>query len=508
MTGLAHEPLGLVVPIFDEAERFPEFCGPLLDFVAALPAGSELVLVDDGSTDGTPALAAARFAERPEVRARVLERPHLGKGAAVAAGLGALSTPLKAFCDLDLSTPLEDLARIVEIAARDGILAIGSRDVTGSHLARPEAPVREILGRAYNRLLQAAVVPGVVDTQCGAKAARAEVWDAILPHCNESGFAWDAEVVAVASALGIEVLEVPIEWHHDTRSKVRVLRDGAGMVLATRRLVQSKRRAAATVSRVPVATAGVFDDDNAARLIESDRTHWWFRSKAALVATVLRRTGGAGDRSGWLVDAGGGAGGVTALLGWMPDRALVLDGNEALVGQAVRAHRLQGARSEVDALALRSGTARVVCLLDVIEHLQDPVAALREARRVLGPGGRVVVNVPAHQWLWSQADVELGHVRRYATALLHRELRAAGLEPVLTSHVFSWLVPPVWLTRRVVRRDKAELGLDRTSVLIDRASMVLTWFERQLLGRVPIPVGTSLLCVAVSGEGARRPASG
>jgi hypothetical protein len=111
-----------------------------------------------------------------------------------------------------------------------------------------------------------------------------------------------------------------------------------------------------------------------------------------------------------------------------------------------------------------------------------------------------VVNVPAHGWLWSQADVELGHVRRYTRAMLRRELRAAGFEPLILTHVFSWLVPPVWLTRRVVRPGTAELGLDRTSVLIDRAAMALTWLERGLIGRVSMPLGTSVLCVAVSAE--------
>lgn len=493
-------PLGLVVPVYDEAARVGEFCGPLLDFAASLPRGSELVIVDDGSADGTAALARALLEERPEVPARVLERPHLGKGAAVAAGLAALTTPLRAFCDVDLSTPLEDLLRIVVAGARPGVLAIGSRDLTGSRLVRPESPVREGLGRAYNRLLQATVAPGIVDTQCGAKSATAEVWEAVLEHCREVGFAWDAEAVVVASALGLEVQEVPIEWHHDERSKVHVLRDGAGMVVATRRIWQSKGRAAAATNHRPPQDGEVFDDANAAKLLQSDRTHWWFRSKAALVATALQRTGGTVDRQDWLVDAGGGAGGVTALLGWTPERVLVLEGNQALVGQAVHHHGLFGARSEVGALPLRDGRAAAMCLLDVIEHLEDPVLALREARRSLGPGGRLVVNVPAHQWLWSQADVELGHVRRYTRSTLRRDLRAAGLEPVLLTHVFSWLVAPVWVTRRVVRPGTAELGLDQTSPLIDRASMVLTWLERQLVGRLSIPLGTSVLCVAVSDE--------
>jgi hypothetical protein len=365
---------GLVVPVFDEAERVAEY-GPLLaGFAEELPPASELLFVDDGSTDTTIEQIEAVQQKFPKAPIRVLARPHAGKGGAIVAGLRSVDTPLRGFCDLDLSTPLEDLLRIAAQAARPGVLAIGSRDLTGSSLARPEGPVREGLGRAYNRLLQATVTPGVVDTQCGAKVARAEVWEAILEHTSEQGFAWDAEAVAVASALGVQVQEVPVTWRHDDRSKIHVFRDGAAMVAATPRIWRGARRVrrqhAAAVAAAPTAaqTTEVFDEGNAERLLDADRSHWWFRCKAALVATALRRTDGAGGGDGWLVDEGAGAGGVTAMLGWRPDRVLVLEGNPVLASAAAERHGVYGARSDVNAVPLGDGAVSVVCLLDVIEH--------------------------------------------------------------------------------------------------------------------------------------------
>jgi SAM-dependent methyltransferase len=495
-----------VVPVFDEAVRVGEYVGALLAFARARPGGVELLFVDDGSSDDTVARLEA-------AGARVLRRPHAGKGAAVAAGMealldgGAAAAPqLLAFCDLDLSTPLDQLELVLQQASRTGGLAIASRDLAGSRLDRPEGHVRELLGRLYNRLLQAAVVPGVVDTQCGAKAAPAGVWRQVLGRCRQQGFAWDAEVVGVALALGIEVQEVAITWRHDDRSKVHVARDGLRMVAAVPQLVASVRHARQARPAPSAAAAdgparagehGVFDDANAAALADADRDHWWFRSKAALVATALRRTAGDGSGgSGWLVDVGGGAGGVTALLGWRPDRVVVAEGNAALVGAARARHGFAAARAEVDGVPLATGSVDVVCLLDVIEHLVDPVGALREAARVLGPDGRLVVNVPAHEWLWSEADVQLGHVRRYRRAALVAQLAEAGFEPVLAGHVFSWLVPPVWWRRRARSSGEAELGLDVASPAVDRAAMVLTALERATVGRVPLPFGTSILCVA------------
>jgi dolichyl-phosphate beta-glucosyltransferase len=531
VTAAGGQALGVVVPVFDEADRLTDYGKPLVDFVLRLPAGSRLLFVDDGSADGTPERVEELIGDLPGAPVDLLRRPHRGKGAAVAAGLRALDTPLRGFCDVDLSTPLDDLARIAAAAARSGGLAIGSRDLTTSTLVQTEGPVREALGRLYNRLLQATVTPGVVDTQCGAKVAPGAVWEAVLAHCGEEGFAWDAEVVAVALARGIEVVQVPIAWRHDERSKVNVGRDGLAMLAATPRIRRSRRQAAAAPvpageARVPVAAAAVpagaggpavgvrdaaplpgevFDDENAALLGGSDRTHWWFRSKAALVATALRRTARPRPERGWLVDLGGGAGGVTAMLGWPPDRAAVLEGNAALAGQARRVHGLTAVRTSVHEVPLAAGAAEVVCLLDVIEHLHDPSLALREAARVLAADGRLVVTVPAHQWLWSAADEQLGHVRRYTRRMLRAELAAAGFEPELLTHVFSWLVPPVWLKRKVASGGDAELGLDQTSPLIDTAAMALTLGERMAVGRATLPFGTSVLCVARPVDGAGRP---
>jgi dolichyl-phosphate beta-glucosyltransferase len=507
-------PLGLVVPVFNEATRVTDYGKLLLDFAAELPSGSKLAFVDDGSTDDTAERITELLSERPGVPAQLMRRRHAGKGASVAAGLRALQTPLVGFCDVDLSTPLEDLDRIKRAAVRADALAIGSRDLATSTLVQAEGPMRESLGRAYNRLLQAVVTPGVVDTQCGAKVAPRGVWDVLLPHCREVGYAWDAEVVAVAQALGIAVVEVPVNWRHDERSKVNVGRDGIAMVAATPRIWRSARRAGASrlseadpvspssivaTPRTASPSKEVFDDTNAAMLAEADRSHWWFRSKAALVATALRYTARLRDERGWLVDIGGGAGGVTALLGWPPDRVAVLEGNHALAIQARQSHGLAAVRTLVDHAPLADGAAEVVCLLDVIEHLHDPSTALREAGRVLAPDGRLVVTVPAYAWLWSAADEQLGHLRRYTRPALAAELAASGFEPVLLTHVFSWLVLPVFLTRRLLR-SSPELGLDKTSFALDTAAMALTWAERQLLGRVRLPFGTSILGVAV-----RRP---
>jgi len=193
---------------------------------------------------------------------------------------------------------------------------------------------------------------------------------------------------------------------------------------------------------------------------------------------------------------GAGAGGVTAMVGWDPERLVVLEAGADLVRHARHGHGLPAVRAEAAPLPLADGSVDVVCLLDVLEHLPEPADALAEAARVLRPEGRIVLNVPGHRWLWSPADVHLGHRRRYDRRLVRRELAGAGFEPVLSTHVFSWLVPPVLVERRVLGRRRPSLGLDRAGFVVDRTAMALTTLERLLLGRVSVPFGTSILCVA------------
>jgi 2-polyprenyl-3-methyl-5-hydroxy-6-metoxy-1,4-benzoquinol methylase len=119
----------------------------------------------------------------------------------------------------------------------------------------------------------------------------------------------------------------------------------------------------------------------------------------------------------------------------------VVGGHQELATRARERYRLTTLRTSVRGVSLADGAAGVVCLLDVIEHFQDPVdVLLRETTRVLAPDGRLVVSVPAHQWLWSAFDDRVGHVRRYTRAALRADLAAVGFGPLLLTHIVSWLV--------------------------------------------------------------------
>jgi glycosyltransferase involved in cell wall biosynthesis len=233
--------ISLVVPLFNEQDRFSETADEIVDFIARWGPHSEVIWVDDGSSDRTGEMVDAFIALGHNVETKLLRIPHRGKGAAVRAGLLAARCSFGAFCDVDLATPLDDIADLIGICERNGGLVIGSRGLPTSNVLQHESFLREQLGRAYNRVVRAFLTPGIFDTQCGAKAAEIDVWVQLLSHCQEDGFAADVEMIAMAMAVEVPVLEVGVSWAHDDRSRVRVWKDGVSMLTSLLRIWRRTR---------------------------------------------------------------------------------------------------------------------------------------------------------------------------------------------------------------------------------------------------------------------------
>ncbi len=392
-TSQLHRSVTIVLPVYNETHRAAPNVIALLDYVDTLPRDSGLIFVDDGSTDGTADLLEKLLAERDTSRcAQVLRRPHRGKGAATRSGILAATTDLIGFCDIDLATPLTSFTEIALAADRAPVLAIGSRDIVGSTVLRHESALRELLGRTYNRAVQWFVTPGLVDTQCGAKVARREIWTEILPASVEDGFAWDVEICGLALAAGRPVVEIAIEWVHDDGSNISVARDGLRMVAALPRIRRTTRRFASTHHR------------------PGRSRRWQDRSRSALVVSVLRRFRA---EPGPLIDLGG-SGDVSARLGWDP-RAVVVVGISPL-RPALPVGFVAGTSDDPP---VRPGTAAVV-----LTHSNATEATFGAAATLLRPGGLLVVVSPGVDPKWT-----------------NRQIRNTGLRIEHAGHAFVWLSP-------------------------------------------------------------------
>jgi glycosyltransferase involved in cell wall biosynthesis len=230
--------ISVVLPAYNEETRIASTLETLCEHLQQRPWDWEIRVVDDGSSDRTAAIAAAFAVDEPRL---VLQRePHRGKGGAVKAGLRAARGWYRFMCDADLSMPISELKHFMPPMTDDFDLAIGTRE--GVAARRVGEPVyRHLIGRAFNRLVQQLILPGIEDSQCGFKMLTARAVDAILPHLTENGWAFDVELLAIARAQGLRIVEVPIEWHYRRDSRLSVVRDGAGML---RELLRIRSRAA------------------------------------------------------------------------------------------------------------------------------------------------------------------------------------------------------------------------------------------------------------------------
>ena len=219
--------LSVVIPAFNEERRLGSTLVAISSFLATQPWTWEIRIVDDGSTDETVAVAEQFAAGEPRV---VVQRePHRGKGGAVKAGLSAASGQFRFICDADLSMPIDEITRFLPPLAAPFDVAIGSRE--GRKARRVGEPkYRHLMGRLFNRGVQWLVLPGIEDSQCGFKMFTADAVRSIFPRVTVDGWAFDVEVLAIARAQQLRVIEVPIEWHYRAESRLSMMRDGWEML--------------------------------------------------------------------------------------------------------------------------------------------------------------------------------------------------------------------------------------------------------------------------------------
>jgi Glycosyltransferases involved in cell wall biogenesis len=224
-------PFSLVIPAFNEASRIGDTLRATLDYLGAVSPQSELIVVNDGSTDATSAIARDALAAA-KIETRLLENfPNQGKGVAVRKGLLAAQKPIALFSDADLSTPLEETPKLIEpIANGDVDIAFGSRALDRSLIGHHQPWRREQGGRVFNLLVRLATGLPFWDTQCGFKAFRLEVCRPILETAQIIGFAFDVELLYLAHQSGLRLREVPVRWDHHEGSKVHFVHDSLRML--------------------------------------------------------------------------------------------------------------------------------------------------------------------------------------------------------------------------------------------------------------------------------------
>jgi len=249
-------PFSAVIPAFNEANRIGETLRLTLDHLLRCAPESELIVINDGSTDSTGTVAREVLASA-QIQTRLLENfPNRGKGAAVRKGLLSATRSIGLFFDADLSTPLDEIPKVIEPIARDEVdIAFGSRGLDRTLIGTRQSWRREQGGRVFNLIVRFATGLPFWDTQCGFKAFRLDVCRPILEASRIDGFAFDVELLYRAYRAGLRLREIPVRWNHSEGSKIELVRDSVRMfreVIALRRSI--RRGAAADQEQEPSTT--------------------------------------------------------------------------------------------------------------------------------------------------------------------------------------------------------------------------------------------------------------
>jgi SAM-dependent methyltransferase len=239
------------------------------------------------------------------------------------------------------------------------------------------------------------------------------------------------------------------------------------------------------------------DTANFAVEAEVEQYHWWFAGRRRLFARELARIGI--SSSSCVLDVGTGTGANLRMLQDMHIQNVAgLDSSELAIGYCLSKGLGRVQRGNVCAMPFDDRSFDFVIATDIIEHVDDDAAALRELARVLKDGGKALIAVPAFPSLWGLQDIVAHHRRRYRLQPLLREMREAGLEPIRYYHFNYVLFAPIWLARRLIgflgirRSSEAEFN----SPLLNRILLAIFKFDISTAPALRPPFGVSILAVA------------
>jgi dolichyl-phosphate beta-glucosyltransferase len=220
--------LSVVVPAYNEEQRLPSTIEQIEAYLDARKLEHELILVDDGSADGTRRVMEAAARAHPAVRVEVL--PHnRGKGRALAVGVEAATGDPILVTDADLSTPIEELPKLeAKLDAGAGV-AIASRALRQSQVVISQPIYRVLMGKTFNLMVQTLLLPGLWDTQCGFKLFRGDLARSVFRDLRTDGFGYDPEALYLAKKRGAGIAEVPVVWRHSAPTKVAAIRHSLDM---------------------------------------------------------------------------------------------------------------------------------------------------------------------------------------------------------------------------------------------------------------------------------------
>ena len=222
--------ISIVIPAYNEKKRIRGSLSEVFAFMSDSGMEYEIIVVDDGSSDGTSRIVESMAADSPKVILVRYEK-NRGKGHALRTGALVAKGDFVLVMDADLSTPMEELWKMMPYLAKGEYdIAIGSRALALSDIIRKQPWWRQGMGKMFNKIVKTLVIGDFSDTQCGFKLFAGNVARTLFGEAKIDRFAYDVEILARAKKKGYRILEVPIRWVDSPESKVDPLKDSLQML--------------------------------------------------------------------------------------------------------------------------------------------------------------------------------------------------------------------------------------------------------------------------------------
>ena len=225
--------LTIIIPAYNEEHRIPHSLKKIATFLRAQTFTTEILVVENGSTDETSAVVREFAQTVSETDPFSLELLHSarGKGAAVKTGMLVGKGDYLFICDADLSMPIEEIVKFLPPQQVPGgyDVAIASREIAGA-VRHNEPAYRHLMGRVFNYVVRTLIIPGIEDTQCGFKMFTQEAAAQIFPHQTIDGWGFDPEILYISHIRELLLIEVPINWYYTAESHINPLSDTIKML--------------------------------------------------------------------------------------------------------------------------------------------------------------------------------------------------------------------------------------------------------------------------------------
>lgn len=220
--------LSVVIPAYNEAHRIGPTLQDISNFLCLIEDESEIIIVNDGSTDNTEQLVRRFMSGLDDMRRfktqviLINEKQNRGKGAALRKGMLEANAKYVVFTDADNSTHIREFNKLIEYVKTTYDIAIGSRSLPGSNIIKKQSWVRQTMGKIFNRIVKLSTLEGFIDTQCGFKLFRRDAARTIFSETRINGFACDVEILYIAKKKSYKIIEVPVTWENHPESRVRL----------------------------------------------------------------------------------------------------------------------------------------------------------------------------------------------------------------------------------------------------------------------------------------------